>query len=82
MKSQKGNNLGPILFLIYVNSIFQIFINCNVFMFADEFLILASDDISVAVANFQINLNHLKWTHDNKLMIISKKQICTYTINI
>ena len=79
----QGSNLGPILFLIYINSIFTVFKNCKIFMFADDLLIIVSDeDFQKAVNNMQINLNYLiRWAHDFCLVINVKKTKVMHIFN-
>jgi Reverse transcriptase (RNA-dependent DNA polymerase) len=71
----QGSNLGPLLYIIYVNYMFNIFENCQVYMFADDTVILTSHkDLDKAVSQMQKNFNQMhKWTHDNELIINSDK---------
>ena len=67
----QGSNLGPLLYIIYVNFMFNIFENCKVYMFADDTVILTSHkDLDKAVSQMQKKFNQMhKWTHDNELII-------------
>jgi hypothetical protein len=71
----QGSNLGPILFLVYVNSIFNIFLNCEVFMFADDLLIIVSHkNFKEAEKILQRNANFsAMWSHNHKLIINVQK---------
>lgn len=71
----QGSTLGPIMFLLYVNSIFSILKNCSIFMFADDLIIIVSAKTLIEAQKImQININHLaSWAHDMKLIINSKK---------
>ena len=71
----QGSNLGPTLFLIYVNGVFKILKDCESFMFADDLLILVSHEIFLEANRImQRNINHLiRWSHDCKLLINGSK---------
>lgn len=71
----QGSNLGPILYIIYVNHVFRLLHESNIFMYADDTVLLAAHrDIECAIEELQINFNRLlQWTHDNALVINSDK---------
>lgn len=71
----QGSILGPVLYLIYTNSIADHVINSQMFTYADDTLILSSHrNLSCAVSNLQKSFNNVsKITHDLNLVINANK---------
>lgn len=71
----QGTNISPILFIIYVNTLFKILRNCKALMFADDLAIIVSHiNFNEAQTILQNNVNHLAhWAHDYGLLINVKK---------
>jgi hypothetical protein len=71
----QGSILGPVLYLIYVNNMFNCIQNCKVFMYADDTVILAAHKkLNNAEIYLQEDFNRLvNWTHDHDLVINSDK---------
>lgn len=71
----QGSILGPMLYLIYVNSMINSVGNCQAYMYADDTVLLSSHkDLKVAESNLQQDFNNiLKWCHDNELVINASK---------
>lgn len=71
----QGSVLGPLLFIIYINSIFSTIKNCKIYMYADDaVLISAHKNFDKCVAMLQEDFNMIcKWCHDNDLTINEKK---------
>jgi Reverse transcriptase (RNA-dependent DNA polymerase) len=71
----QGTNISPILFIIYVNTLFAILNKCKALMFADDLAIIVSHkNFLEAQKILQTNINHLiNWAHDYGLLINNKK---------
>lgn len=71
----QGSILGPILYLIYVNSLFGSILKCKIYMYADDTLLVAVHrKLSTANKYMQEDFTRvLKWSHDNDLIINSSK---------
>ena len=77
----QGSNLGPLLFIIFINDLSQI-LECNILLFADDLklytTVKALDDC--ALLQLQIDIVE-RWCNVNKLcMNISKCKVCSYTL--
>jgi hypothetical protein len=79
----QGTNVSPILFLIYVNTLFSVLDKCRVFMFADDLAIIVSNNnFEDAQKILQNNINHLtNWAHDYGLLINIKKTKVLHIFN-
>lgn len=71
----QGSILGPTLYTIYVNPVFQQIQNCKMYMYADDTaLVIANNDREVATRLLQDDFNIFQtWIHDNQLTINVKK---------
>lgn len=71
----QGSILAPVLYIIYVNSLFNHIENGEIFMYADDTVLLTSDNNLQAATNLmQANFKRLQeWTHDNDLVINASK---------
>lgn len=71
----QGSILGPTLYNIYVNTVFDCVENSEVYMFADDMAMLSVHvDVEMAKVNLQQDYNKiLLWTHDRGLKINEKK---------
>lgn len=71
----QGSVLGPVLYSIYVNMLFQCAKKCRMYMYADDTALLSvHHNIDVAASNLQDEYNKiLQWSHDNGLRINSSK---------
>lgn len=71
----QGSNLGPLLFLLYINDIFDLPLKGSIILFADDAVIYYSGyNINEMYANMQHDLNILfDWLYDNVLSINIKK---------
>lgn len=71
----QGSILGPVLYLIYVNNMFNCFRYCQAYMYADDTVLLASHrNLLCAEAYLQDDFTSLlHWTHDHELVINSDK---------
>lgn len=76
----QGSILGPDLFLLYINDMASVLVNCKIKLFADDTLIWMSDvDISVASNKLNSDLNNIsKWLKLNKLKLNIKKTKLMY----
>lgn len=76
----QGSNLGPLLFLIYVNDLLDMF-ECPVLAYADDIKIYNAVSSDQDITNLQYNLDtFVEWCSANKLKInISKCCSVTYT---
>lgn len=79
----QGTCVSPILFLIYVNTLFSVLRNCKALMFADDLAIIISHSCFVEAQKLlQININHLShWAHDYGLIINNKKTKVMHVFN-
>lgn len=73
----QGSNLGPVLFIIYINKLFGIVQNIRIYIYADDILIISSHkDLSVAQNRLQLGFNRIsKWLHDSELIINPSKTV-------
>lgn len=71
----QGSILGPILYTIYVNPVFEHIKNSKMYMYADDTaLIFAHNEQHIANDIIQDDFNTFqRWIHDNKLIINEKK---------
>lgn len=67
----QGSVLGPLFFLIYINSIKDIGLNGSVFMYADDIVLLFNcENYDELETSMNIDLAKLnKWSHDLKLSV-------------
>jgi Reverse transcriptase (RNA-dependent DNA polymerase) len=79
----QGGIMSAKWFLIYINEIANVLGLCKIFMFADDLLIVASDDIfEEAEQKLQTDFDKLlEWSHDKKLIINRKKTQSMYIFN-
>lgn len=73
----QGSNLGPILFIMYMNNIFKVVKYVKIWAYADDILIIASHkDLDIAKRLLQHDFNKInKWMHDMDLIINSEKTV-------
>lgn len=71
----QGSILGPILFLVYINSIFKCVVNCKALLYADDVVLISGHrDLNSALNNMQNDINNItKWSHDHELTINMNK---------
>jgi hypothetical protein len=71
----QGSILGPILFLVYINSIFKCVVNCKTLLYADDVVLISGHrDFNFAHNYMQNDINNItKWSHDHELTINMKK---------
>lgn len=76
----QGSNLGPLLFLIFINDITRI-INCQKLLFADDIKLYSEIKSTQDCIDLQNNLNLvMNWCHVNRLSLnIDKCQVVRYT---
>lgn len=90
----QGSHIGPALFILFVNDIYNALSTTNHLLFADDTKIYAVVNCSTDSANFQLSINDLAtWSGENnldlninkcKVMSFYRKRqphIATYTIN-
>jgi hypothetical protein len=79
----QGTCISPILFLIYVNTLFSVLKDCKALMFADDLAIIVSNlNFLEAQKILQININHLSnWAHDYGLLVNTKKTKVMHIFN-
>lgn len=79
----QGSILGPVLYTIYVNQVFDYMEYCKMYMYADDTaMTVVHNDINVAMKFMQKDFNTFQlWIHDNELVINEKKTkiMCTKT---
>jgi hypothetical protein len=71
----QGSCLGPILFIIYVNNIFNVIKECKFYMYADDAVLMYSHrnmDNCYKVLQNEFNCV-VKWSIENNLFVNSKK---------
>jgi hypothetical protein len=71
----QGSILGPTLYLVYVNNMLKLMKDCNVFLYADDTVLVAiHKKFQTANSMLQNDFNSLLcWAHDNGLSINYKK---------
>jgi len=77
----QGSNLAPLLFIIYINKIFNIALKTRLYGYADDLLLIASHrEWKMALEMLQLDFNKItKWMHDMDLVMNGEK---TVMINI
>lgn len=73
----QGSQLGPVLFIIYLNEVLNMIHNCDIWAYADDILILAYDShLELAEEKLQNDFEILtRWVH-NKGLIINNQKTC------
>lgn len=73
----QGSKIGPLLYLIYCNDLYDYLENSTVFAYADDTtLVVSNSDLETATSLMQKEFNTLcKWAHDNGLVINSAKTV-------
>jgi len=77
----QGSNLGPLLFLLFINSVAKEIRNCNILMYADDLKLYSKiNNVSDSEA-LQDDLNKLhRWSTENKLSFnINKCYVLQFT---
>lgn len=76
----QGSNLGPLLFLIFVNDVCTA-VSCEILMFADDLKLFSPIKSVNCCVNLQSQIDQLQqWCDDNKLcMNISKCMVISFT---
>jgi len=71
----QGSKLGPLLYIIYTNDIFEHLQNVKAFAYADDIALISTNiDFQAAKKVLQDNFDNItKWAHDNGLLINAKK---------
>ena len=74
----QGSNLGPLLFLVYINDLTKCVTNSNISLYADDTCIYSSDKDVVNVVDALNNDLRVvnKWLVNNKLALNAKKCEC------
>ncbi|KAG8261726.1 hypothetical protein J6590_108181 [Homalodisca vitripennis] len=71
----QGSLLGPIMFLIYLNGLFELITDCTILAYADDIVII-SGHRQLGSATEKLNRDFkilTKWAHDKKLIINGQK---------
>jgi hypothetical protein len=73
--SPQGSILSPILYLIYVNSMFSVINKTKMYMYADDTVMISvHHELAIAEKNLQEDFNQVsRWTHDNNLVLNAAK---------
>ena len=73
----QGSIFGPLLFIIYINDLSEVFNNCSLHLYADDTVIYYShkDPFEVqSVMNYELK-SLSKWMNQNKLYINCEKKL-------
>jgi hypothetical protein len=76
----QGSHLGPVIFLLFVNDIPNIFKICNTLLFADDLKIFMRIDSLIDADKLQTEINNLsRWCSANRLFInVSKCNVMSF----
>lgn len=77
----QGSTLGPLLFVIYINDVADIFSNCNAFMYADDLKLVKVINTEFDCVALQNDINNLLlWCNNNFLDLnINKCRVITFS---
>lgn len=72
---QQGSNLGPLLFILFINDIFDLKLNGKIVLFADDAILIYDNTNTINLKNeMQEDMNTIyKWFSQNKLSMNIKK---------
>ena len=74
----QGSKLGPLLFLLCINDLPEVLVECSIHLFADDAILYIRGETSDEVVNIvnQELINVWEWLKKNKLCLEVKKTIC------